>query len=102
MRIFMSEKLVSSEIARSRERFEKEFSPFLVMDRNELGYYRATGTQRAWEGWQAAELDTRERLTQEAERIRDKFVKLGMKANAYGADYVAERVRGKEQVDESK
>jgi hypothetical protein len=96
----------SSEIAESRERFEEVFgSPlFDGFKRDWTGMYYSREARRAWEIWQMAERDTRERCAQIAddeakklERNTDKRP-TAVELLTIGTTFrrVAERIRGKE------
>jgi hypothetical protein len=65
----MTEKQASSEIAQSRERFEAKF-PELTLSRyvHDESYVNPH-TRDRWEGWEAAERDTRERMAHPLEEI---------------------------------
>jgi hypothetical protein len=95
----MVEKLASSEIAQSRERFEKAANNLLHPKRDELehdalGGYKWADVECMWRIWQAAERDTRERVAQQLEAMAGEgtistegVVQLSL---------AAERIRGKE------
>jgi hypothetical protein len=87
----MVEKLASSEIAQSRERFEKAANNLLHPKRDELehdalGGYKWADVECMWRIWQAAERDTRERVAQEVEE----------KWRHPQAKWIAAQIRGKE------
>jgi hypothetical protein len=102
----MSEKQASSEIAKSRERFEKfakdEFDDSLPFDWNEeLGEYSMAHptVEAMWRTFLAAERDTRERIAQLV-KLEDlnwdyRDIDPGEAVSIF-ADNVAERIRGKE------
>jgi hypothetical protein len=91
---FMVEKQASSEIAQSRERFEK------CVRANKLpwtlkligGEYTTSWECASWWTWQAAERDTRERVAQEIKEIARRWRDPGSDI----VDFLVERIRGKE------
>jgi hypothetical protein len=111
----MVEKLASSEIAQSREAFEKAANNLLHPKRDELehdalGGYKWADVECMWRIWQAAERDTRERLYQLLQSEASLYEINGRQCDASGNTIggfgdvnaaialkrMAERIRGKE------
>jgi hypothetical protein len=107
----MSEKQASSEIAQSRERFEKwamddqGFTLNTIHYKNDRGRYCLAALNDWWDAWQAAERDTRERCAQLDAKLND-FLNIVL-VNGVNRVYLervakelltelAERIRGKE------
>lgn len=95
----MSEKQASSEIAQSRERFEKfAQGRYRGIEKHEDGSYRWNDVQFAWECYEQSERDTRERMAQLAKLVLIQVTGPdGFLVNPGKLEkLLAERIRGKE------
>jgi hypothetical protein len=108
----MTEKQASSEIAQSRERFEKWLRTFNVDVADQYSWPILSRQDVAWQAWQAVERGTRERLARIAEDRAEilRNTKCQAETSVHNFDILdacqgeleslAERIRGKEVVDE--
>jgi hypothetical protein len=100
----IGEKQASSEIAQSRERFEKWSKSTAHAEpdetkRDDIGHYKYSDVAYGWKAWQAAERYTRQLVAQELETEAKRLYATGIGSLMDGSatlENMAERIRGKE------